>query len=167
MNRTLQTILSRSPGSLRFLPQNVPTDANRTIWRLKHSLTNKTRPARSIAHASDQNTSSALGRVGLLSAAPCSTVASGAVDNPLVSASVTGSVKEAVELKWTDGRSTNYPYLWLRDNCYCPLCKKLGRDVFQRDFLMAQLGPDAAPKDLKVMWSCPVFEYIFRMTHTL
>ena len=71
-------------------------------------------------------------------------------ENPLAGASATGTLKEAVEVQWKNGDITHYPYLWLRDNCYCPKCKKHGRDVFQRDFLMQDLNPDSTPKDVKV-----------------
>ncbi len=71
-------------------------------------------------------------------------------ENPLVGAKLQGSVSEAVEVNWRNGDVSHYPFLWLRDNCYCSLCKKKGRDVFQRDFLMQNLDPDAAPADIKV-----------------
>ena len=71
-------------------------------------------------------------------------------ENPLVNVSATGSLKEAVEVQWKNGETTHYPYLWLRDNCYCPKCKKHGRDVYQRDFLMTDLNSESAPKDAKV-----------------
>ena len=79
-----------------------------------------------------------------------STSAQSQFENPLVGVSANGSLKEAVEVQWKNGETTHYPYLWLRDNCYCPKCKKHGRDVFQRDFLMQDLNPESAPKDVKV-----------------
>ena len=79
-----------------------------------------------------------------------STSAQPEIENPLAGAIVEGSLKEAVEVRWQNGEVTHYPYLWLRDNCYCPKCKKQGRDVFQRDFLMQDLNPNSAPKDVKV-----------------
>ena len=72
------------------------------------------------------------------------------VKYPLAGARAEGSLKEAVEVQWKSGEITHYPYLWLRDNCYCPKCKKQGRDVFQRDFLMQDLNPNSAPKDVMV-----------------
>ena len=90
-----------------------------------------------------------------------STSARAQLENPLVGASATGSLKEAVEVQWKNGETTHYPYLWLRDNCYCPKCKKHGRDVFQRDFLMQDLNPESVPKDVKVGFITTTKNYVY------
>ena len=96
-----------------------------------------------------------------------STSARAQLENPLVGASATGSLKEAVEVQWKNGETTHYPYLWLRDNCYCPKCKKHGRDVFQRDFLMQDLNPESVPKDVKVGFITTTKNYVYFIFNNL
>ncbi|CAG8442413.1 9911_t:CDS:1 [Cetraspora pellucida] len=65
----------------------------------------------------------------------------------------------SVEIKWTDEKKvSNFNYIWLRDNCQCPLC--IHSDSKQKLFLTSQVELDVKPinidKDqetLKITWS--------------
>ncbi|XP_077979918.1 gamma-butyrobetaine dioxygenase-like [Glandiceps talaboti] len=51
--------------------------------------------------------------------------------------------KKELKLQWDDGHTYEYPYVWLRDNCACPLCFDAG--IKQRIFTMNNLDLDIVP----------------------
>ncbi|CAG8771820.1 9473_t:CDS:1, partial [Racocetra fulgida] len=65
----------------------------------------------------------------------------------------------SLEVEWTDEKKvSNFNYIWLRDNCQCPLC--IHSDNKQKLFLTSQIELDIKPinidKDqetLKITWS--------------
>ncbi|XP_035663162.1 gamma-butyrobetaine dioxygenase-like [Branchiostoma floridae] len=48
-----------------------------------------------------------------------------------------------VEVEWSDGGVSRFPYIWLRDNCQCPQCFK--RDSRCRLILMSDLDVNVSP----------------------
>src|SRR5690242_12951180 len=53
---------------------------------------------------------------------------------------------EALAVSWRDGGETRFPYLWLRDNCRCPLC----RDPRNGQRLFDALDLPEAPRPVTV-----------------
>lgn len=77
----------------------------------------------------------------------------------LVEVSGRNSQDAMYKLRWTDGHTSRYPFVWLRDNCRCTKCYH--PSSYQRLALMADLDPEVKPTGeelsdegslLKVTW---------------
>lgn len=51
-------------------------------------------------------------------------------------------------VRWKDGHSARYPFVWLRDNCRCPKCYH--PSSYQRLALMANLDPEVKPTQQEI-----------------
>ena len=61
---------------------------------------------------------------------------------------VNASDKRWLEVRWEDGRTTEHPYLWMRDNCTCSDCYH--PTTLSRRFLMRNLDVDLTAIDVQV-----------------
>src|SRR5215468_763915 len=64
---------------------------------------------------------------------------------------------EALAVSWADGGKTRFPFLWLRDNCRCPLCRdpRNGQRLFDALDLPEAPRPTAAileGKHVAIRW---------------
>jgi hypothetical protein len=56
--------------------------------------------------------------------------------------------RRQLDVKWQHGEVTSYPFVWLRDNCHCPLC--YNQTAKSRCQLVSDLPLDAYPLHTKV-----------------
>lgn len=55
--------------------------------------------------------------------------------------------KRQLSVRWSDRRETIYHYIWLRDNCGCPVCGDKVSTSGERFFKLTEVPLDIAPKD--------------------
>ncbi|XP_047484489.1 gamma-butyrobetaine dioxygenase-like isoform X1 [Penaeus chinensis] len=53
-----------------------------------------------------------------------------------------------LKVRWRDGESDEFPYVWLRDNCQCPAC--FLRSASSRLLRVADLAMDVRPREVQV-----------------
>jgi len=68
------------------------------------------------------------------------------------------AVEGALSVAWDAGGASRFPYLWLRDNCTCPLCRdpRNGQRLFDALDLPAEPRPSRATAEgdaVSVLWS--------------
>lgn len=56
--------------------------------------------------------------------------------------------RRQLDVKWQHGEVTSYPFVWLRDNCHCPVC--YNQTAKSRCQLVSDLLLDAYPIHTKV-----------------
>ncbi|XP_070534059.1 gamma-butyrobetaine dioxygenase-like [Ptychodera flava] len=56
--------------------------------------------------------------------------------------------RREVRVRWGDGFESAYPFVWLRDNCFCPSCYEATAQA--RMFLVEDLDVEIVPTDVKV-----------------
>lgn len=61
-------------------------------------------------------------------------------------ADVSSSERRLV-LKWSDGRKTSFPFIWLRDSCGCPACRHANG---QRFIDILDIPADVAPRSARI-----------------
>jgi len=58
------------------------------------------------------------------------------------------SESRLLEVSWANGETSKYPYVWLRDNCRCPIC--FHPSVLARSFYTLDLNLNCTVKDILV-----------------
>ncbi|XP_068244868.1 uncharacterized protein [Palaemon carinicauda] len=68
-----------------------------------------------------------------------------------------------LEVKWNDGSSDRYPYLWLRDNCQCPVC--FHPTAHARTVDIKELDVAIAPASVNLIENSSAFEITWPNGH--